>query len=168
MISRWVVHKFGGTSLADAHGYQTAGRILRSLRSDGERVAVIASAMSGVTDSLIELVALAASQNDSYLAKLYDLKEKHLATMAHLSLAEEQKQSLAESLASDFKNIEEVLRGVWITGLPSEPIREFVCGHGELWSAQLLHAHLADCDESSCWLDARKILIVEPGSRTVN
>ena len=84
-------------------------------------MAVVVSAMSGVTDSLIELVALAASRNDSYLAKLQGLKEKHLGTMTQLSLSEEQNQSLAESLASDFKNIEEVLRGIWITGLPSEP-----------------------------------------------
>jgi len=167
MTSRWVVHKFGGTSVANALGYQAVGRILRSLRTDGERVAVVVSAMSGVTDSLIELVALAASQNDSYLAKLQALKEKHLGTLAQLSLSEQQKKSLAESLAYDFRNIEEVLRGVWITGLPSEPIREFVSGHGELWSAQLLHAHLEDCGESSYWLDARKILIVEPDSRTV-
>jgi len=167
MNSKWVVHKFGGTSLADARGYQTAGRIVRADRNDGTRVAVVVSAMSRVTDSLIELVTLAADQNDSYLAKLRDLKEKHLETMAQLGLSEEQAQPLANSLASDFKNIEEVLRGVWITGLPSESIREFVSGHGELWSAQLLHAHLADCGESSCWLDARKILIVEPASRTV-
>ncbi len=167
MNSKWIVHKFGGTSVAGARGYQGVGRILRSLRSDGERVAVIVSAMSGVTDGLIELVSLAASQNDSYLAKLQGLKEKHLEAMAQLGLSEEQKHSLAETLASDCKNIEEVLRGVWITGLPSEPISEFVSGHGELWSAQLLHAHLEDCAQSSRWLDARKILIVEPDSRTV-
>ena len=167
MISRWVVHKFGGTSLANARGYQAAGRILRSLRSDEERVAVVVSAMGGVTDSLIEVVTLAASQNDSYLANLQGLKKKYLETIFQLGLSEDQKRSLAESLASDFKSIEEVLRGVWITGLPSESIREFVSGHGELWSAQLLHAHLENCHESSCWLDARKILIVEPQSRTV-
>src|SRR5262249_39457928 len=95
------------------------------------------------------------------------LKQKHLETMAQLNLSAEQKHSLAESLALDFKNIEEVLRGVWITALPSEPIREFISGHGELWSAQMLQAHLENCAESSCWLDARKILIVEPDSRTV-
>ena len=64
MTSSWVVHKFGGTSVAGARGYQAVGRILRSLRSDGERAAVVVSAMSGVTDGLIELVSLAASQND--------------------------------------------------------------------------------------------------------
>ena len=49
-------------------------------------MAVIVSAMSGVTDNLIELVALAASQNDSYLAKLKGLKE-NLVTFRGNSVA---------------------------------------------------------------------------------
>ena len=144
------------------------GRILATIsRRDEERMAVVVSAMSGVTDGLIELLELAASRNDSYLAKLHSLKERHLDTMNQLGLSEARKQSVAESFASDFKNIEEVLRGVWITGLPSERTREFVSGHGELWSAQLLHAHLQNSGQSSSWLDARKVLIVEPDRRTV-
>src|SRR5262249_27525739 len=134
MTSRWVVHKFGGTSVANAAGYQAAARILQSLRQEGDRMAVVVSAMSGVTDSLIELVELAAHRNESYLKKLQTLKQRHLDTMAELGLSPQPQQSLAETLANDFKNIEEVLRGIWITGLPSERTKEFVAGHGELWS----------------------------------
>ena len=74
MSSRWVVHKFGGTSVANARGYETAARILLSLRRDEERSAVVVSAMSGVTDGLLELLSLAALRNDSYLAKLHGMK----------------------------------------------------------------------------------------------
>jgi bifunctional aspartokinase / homoserine dehydrogenase 1 len=161
------MHKFGGTSLANAAAYQAVGRILESLRQEGERMAVVVSAMSGVTDGLIELVELAAHRNDSYLAKLRSLKQRHLDTMVELELSPAPRQSLAESVTTDCKNIEEVLRGIWITGLPSERTNEFVAGHGELWSAQLLHAHLTECGHSSVWLDAREVLVVEPDSRTV-
>ena len=167
MTSRWVMHKFGGTSVANAAGYQAVGRILESLRQEGERTAVVVSAMSGVTDSLIELVELAAHRNDSYLPKLETLKQRHLGTMVELGLSPEPQQALAESLANDFKSIEEVLRGIWITGLPSERTQEFVAGHGELWSAQLLHAHFKEGGHSAAWLDARQVLVVEPDSRTV-
>ncbi len=60
-----------------------------------------------------------------------------------------------------------MLRGVWITRLASERIIEFVSGHGELWSAQLLHAYLESCNHHSSWLDARKTLVVEPNANTV-
>src|SRR4030095_15151166 len=142
IISRWVVHKFGGTSVADAERYQAAAEILSSVSKSGERTAVVVSAMSGVTDVLIELVELAAVQNSSYLAKLQSLKERHLDTVTGLHLPATRQQSLAETISSDFNEIEEVLRGAWITRVASERTKEFVSGHGELWSAQLLHAYL--------------------------
>ena len=85
MSERWTVHKFGGTSLAHADRYRAACEIVLSQRA-GERVAVVVSAMSGVTNALIEAVNLAAAQDDSYLEKLVALENKHLQTIAELEL----------------------------------------------------------------------------------
>lgn len=164
MSAGWTVHKFGGTSVADADRYRAVCEIILSRRAD-ERVAVVVSAMSGVTNALIAAVDLAAAQDESYLGKLDDLEKRHLETIAALQLRNS--SALNEIVVSDFNAIKEVLRGVWITRLASERIVEFVSGHGELWSAQLLHAYLESCDHRSGWLDARKVLIVEPNSNTV-
>jgi len=161
---KWIVHKFGGTSLADAERYRAAAEIV-SARASDERVAVVVSAMSGVTNALIQAVDLAASRNESYLTKLQELQSRHLETIDKLSLSTP--QTLRETIISDFKAIEEVLRGVWITRLPAERIMEFVAGHGELWSAQILHAYLEASGHSSSWLDARTVLIVEPDANIV-
>src|SRR5215207_6336757 len=163
---KWTVHKFGGTSLSDAERYRAAAEILLADQSV-ERIAVIVSAMSGVTNVLIESVELAASQHATYLPKLQALENRHLETIAKLELSDAQYQSLSETISSDFNAVEEVLRGVWITRLASERIVEFVSGHGELWSAQLLHAYLEARGHSSTWLDARKVLIVEPAGNAV-
>ena len=64
MSTEWTVHKFGGTSVADADRYRAACEIVLSQRS-GERVAVVVSAMSGVTNALIEAVNLAAAQDET-------------------------------------------------------------------------------------------------------
>ncbi|HEX5885973.1 MAG TPA: aspartate kinase, partial [Pyrinomonadaceae bacterium] len=166
MISKWVVHKFGGTSVANADRYRAAAEIVLS-RQSGERVAVVVSAMSGITNGLIHAVELAASHDSSYLTKLDELKSRHLETIDGLELGATQAGSLRDVINSDFNAIEEVLRGVWITRLPSERIMEFVSGHGELWSAQLLHAYLEARGHSSMWLDARKVLVVEPNGNSV-
>ena len=166
MKSEWVVHKFGGTSVANAERYRSAAKIVLS-SAPGERVAVIVSAMSGVTNELIDAVELAARHDPSYLANLTDLKMRHLKTVAELELSAAQTESLTKIITSDFNAIEEVLRGVWITKLPSERIIEFVSGHGELWSAQMLHGYLEARGHSSSWLDAREVLVVEPQSNTV-
>lgn len=158
------VHKFGGTSLADADRYRAACEIILS-QTSGERVAVVVSAMSGVTNALIESVNLAAAQDESYLQKLQALENRHLETINALQLRNS--STLSETVHSDFNAIKEVLRGVWITRLASERIIEFVSGHGELWSAQLLHSYLESRDYSSSWLDAREVLVVEPNANTV-
>ena len=167
MTSEWIVHKFGGTSLADAERYRAAAEIVLAQRSH-ERVAVVVSAMSGVTNALIRSVELAARQDNSYLPELEALKKRHLEAIAGLQLPDEQSNSLQQTISSEFNALEEVLRGVWITRLASERIVEFVSGHGELWSAQLLHAYLQSRGHSAAWLDARNVLIVEPDTTAVD
>ncbi|HEU4767803.1 MAG TPA: bifunctional aspartate kinase/homoserine dehydrogenase I [Pyrinomonadaceae bacterium] len=162
MSAGWTVHKFGGTSVANADRYRAVCEIILSQRSD-ERVGIVVSAMSGVTNGLIEAVNLAAAQDETYLQKLHDLENRHVETVAALQLHE----SLTDTVVSDFNAIREVLRGVWITRLASERIIEFVSGHGELWSAQLLHAYFESRGHRASWLDARKVLIVEPNTNTV-
>ena len=164
MNAEWTVHKFGGTSLADADRYRAVGEIILSERKGGP-VAVVVSAMSGVTNALIESVHLAAAQDESYFQKLQALENRHLETIDALELRNS--STLSETVHSDFNAIKEVLRGVWITRLASERIIEFVSGHGELWSAQLLHAYLESQNHRSSWLDARKTLVVEPNANTV-
>jgi len=166
MSAGWTVHKFGGTSLADADCYRAVCEIVLAPRS-GERVGVVVSAMSGVTNALIDAVNLAAAQDDSYLQKLDSLEKRHLDTIAALQLQDAQRSTLEATIVSDFNAVKEVLRGVWITRLASERIVEFVSGHGELWSAQLLHAYLESGSHRASWLDARKTLVVEPTANSV-
>ena len=166
MKSDWVVHKFGGTSVANAERYRAAAEIVL-VSEPGERVGIVVSAMSGVTNELIKAVELAARRDSAYLTILASLERRHLQTITDLQLSPAQTESLTKTIAFDFDALEEVLRGVWITRLPSERIIEFVSGHGELWSAQLLHAYLEARGHSSSWLDARDVLVVEPQSNTV-
>lgn len=164
MSTGWTVHKFGGTSVADADRYRAACEIVLSQRS-GERVAVVVSAMSGVTNALIEAVNLASAQDDSYLQKLEALESRHLETITALQLRND--STLKQTVVADFDAIKEVLRGVWITRLASERIVEFVSGHGELWSAQFMNAYLESQGHRSTWLDAREVLVVEPNTNSV-
>jgi len=57
--SSWVVCKFGGSSVADAACFGRVAAIIEALPA--QRIAVVLSACRGVTDSLLQLVALAES-----------------------------------------------------------------------------------------------------------
>ena len=163
----WVVHKFGGTSVADAGRYKAVAEILLARRAKGERAAVVVSAMSGVTDALLGLVSGAAARDESYAEGLHALRTRHLETAAALGLDPAREKGLAEAVERDFRELEEVLRGVWIARLQSEHIAEFVSGHGELWSAQFLNALFEQKGCPSQWLDARQVLFVEADARGV-
>lgn len=164
MSSPWVVHKFGGTSLADADRYRRVASILRT--EDGERKAVVVSAMSKVTDGLVELVELARSRNDGYPVRLEALKARHVQTGEEL-LPGDRRQIFFDALESDFKDIEELLRGVFLSRTCSDRTLDLITGHGELWSAQLLNAYFNSEGIDSSYLDARSLLTVEPGENAV-
>ena len=50
----WIVHKFGGTSVATAERYRHVAKVL-SERPEARKVVVV-SAMSGITNTLIRAV----------------------------------------------------------------------------------------------------------------
>lgn len=158
MSSQWVVHKFGGTSLADAARFRQAAAILRA--EEGGRTAVVVSAMSKVTDALIELIELAQARDDSYPVLAEKLKARHLKTGEAL-LPSDRRQSFSDLLESDFKDIGELLRGVYLSRTCSDRTLDLITGHGELWSAQLLNAHLNAEGVNSTCLDARRVLTVD-------
>jgi len=165
MSSDWVVHKFGGTSVGDAKGYRQVATILRGEKD--EKKAIVVSAMGRVTDALIELVDLAKTRNNAYLCYADALKARHVDVIETL-LPSERRQSLIDALESDFKDIKDVLRGVYLSRTASDRVLEFISGYGELWSAQLLNAHLNAMGVASSWLDARTLLIVELGDTAVS
>jgi aspartokinase/homoserine dehydrogenase 1 len=159
-MDRWVVHKFGGTSVAGADRYRNVAALMAT--EPGARKAIVVSAMSGVTDALLGLVAAAKARDEGYRAKLDALREKHVATARALLPAAEAER-LARVFEADASDVGDVLRAVWLGKSASELTEELVAGYGEIWSAQLLAAHLRAQGARADWLDARQVLTVRPG-----
>ncbi len=64
-----IVQKFGGTSVGDIDRIKAVAQRVKAAVDDGHEIAVVVSAMAGVTDQLIEWVAQAAPLHD---AREYD------------------------------------------------------------------------------------------------
>lgn len=158
--AHWVIHKFGGTSVASADRYREVAAIVD--REPGARKAVVVSAMAKVTDALLALTTLARSRDDAYHQRLAELLARHVDT-ARALLPPAAADALAETFASDARDLADVLRAAWLARSCSEELTELVAGYGELWSAQLLGAFRASQGRATRWLDARKVLVVRPG-----
>ena len=79
-MSKTLVMKFGGTSVGSVDALKNATQIIRDAKKDWERVVVVTSAMSGVTNLLLDSAASAShGQVDSLPAAESTLREKHFA-----------------------------------------------------------------------------------------
>ena len=93
----WVVHKFGGSSVADAQCFERVARILESPAFNARaRMAVVLSACKGVTDELLQLVALAERRDEAWRARLAALRARHAGIAAALLDAPSADEYLAE------------------------------------------------------------------------
>ena len=80
MPKQTLVMKFGGTSVGSADALVKATQIVKDARAEYPRVVVITSAMSGVTNLLLDSAALASQGKvDSLPSAESTLREKHFA-----------------------------------------------------------------------------------------
>src|SRR5690554_2818909 len=120
-VGNWAVHKFGGSSLANAERYRLVAEVIQ--QQSGPKKAVVVSAMGGVTNRLIELVDLARARDNAYRRRLDALKEDEFALIEAL-LPSDRALALESRLKDDFRDIEDVLRAVWLLGTASETVVE--------------------------------------------
>ncbi len=154
---RCVVHKFGGSSLADAAGFRRAGEIIAA-RPEARRVAVV-SAMGGVTDALVACVERAGARDHGFHGALDEIRGRHADTIDEL-LAPAAATQLREVIERDLDDVSRVLHATTLLGRYSRDVLDLVSGYGEVWSAQIFAAHLDERIGGAAWLNARDVLIV--------
>ena len=157
-----IVHKFGGTSVADAQCFQQVARVIEQ-RPERRRLVVV-SAMAGITDALVRAVEVAGKRDLAYRDIMAEVGARHRRTIAAMLSADEAGR-LCETLTRDLAIIEEVLHVTTVLHGYSRNGLELVSGYGEVWSAQILAALLGEQNTDVDWLDAREVLTV---TRTEN
>jgi aspartokinase/homoserine dehydrogenase 1 len=155
---RWIAHKFGGSSVANAARYQAVAQLMVGRRDEAQ--VVVVSAMQGVTDALIGVTERAAARSGDWSAELATLKQRHLDTAAQLLVDEA--AAFARALDVSFADLSHLLRSVELLGTVPTEIVELVSGLGEVWSAQMLAAHFRALGHGAEFLDAREVLRVTP------
>ncbi|HQX78154.1 MAG TPA: bifunctional aspartate kinase/homoserine dehydrogenase I [Steroidobacteraceae bacterium] len=160
----WRVHKFGGSSVADAACFERVAQILEA--SPDEKLAVVLSACRGVTDALYRLVLLAEQQQEGVRGELDALRARH-ATVATTVLDAKGAKLWLAAFDRDCHDLEGILNTVRLTRSAAGAVRDAVVGYGELWSTRLFCdflAHRGVRRGAIEWVDARKVLVVEWGA----
>jgi bifunctional aspartokinase / homoserine dehydrogenase 1 len=162
-VERWRVHKFGGSSVADAVCMERVARILE--QDPHPRLGVVLSACRGVTDSLLGLVTAAEKQQDSIPERIEQLRNRH-QVIADTLLEGEARTDFLVKLAHDCRDIAGILQTVRLIRAASQTVRDLIAGYGEIWSTRLFSAYLRQRGRrpgAVLWMDAREIVTVEWG-----
>ena len=157
--NRWKIHKFGGSSLADADCFRRVAGLV--LDYDDARLGVVVSAMGGMTDALIHLAVLAEQADDSFDEELNAIGERYSTTAREL-VSGDRLVNVLDAWGSDAADVKDVLRAIALVKSAPQRSRDVVAGYGEIWSARLLAAYLEQeaPERGGHWIDARKVIIV--------
>ncbi|KAJ7525674.1 hypothetical protein O6H91_17G061300 [Diphasiastrum complanatum] len=158
----WSIHKFGGTCVGTYERIQNVAKIV--VDDPSLRKVVVVSAMSKVTDMLYSMLEKAQSRRNDHVDALDLIFQKHKETATALLGEGDDLSKLLSNLEEDTHNLRAMLRAIYIAGHVTESFSDFVVGHGELWSAQMLAAAVRKRGLSCVWMDTREVLVVNPTS----
>jgi len=154
--------KFGGTSVADADAISRVVGIVKAARDQsGLPPVVIVSAMSGVTDRLLELTGAAERRLDAHVLNgVAELSRRHFEALERLLPAEAANEVLAE-IAADFDDLRALLKATGILRSASPSAHDAIVCTGELMNSRILAAALAHNGVPTAWIDARRAIVTD-------
>lgn len=156
-----LVMKFGGTSVGNAAAIEALAGIVREQSAVWKRMVVIVSAMSGVTDMLIQGAQTAITDGAHYLELSARVREKHAATLTELLGPDERAEAAAvraevERLIGEF---ELLCHCVHVLGEASPRALDAISSLGERMSVRVIAAALNARGLPAAAVDATEFVI---------
>src|SRR3954465_4360636 len=157
-----IVMKFGGTSVADVEAITRVVAIIRAAReSSGLPPVVIVSAMSGVTDRLLELAASAERRRDAHVLNgVADLSRRHFDAIERLLPADIANDLLVE-IGAQLDDLRSLLKATAILRAASPGAHDAIVCTGELINSRIIAAALQHNGIPSAWVDARRAIVTD-------
>jgi aspartate kinase len=147
------VLKFGGGCLRDSAAFLKASAIINRQK----RVAVVVSAVSGVTEQLLAAIELSKQSEKKIPAIMERLGETHMAIIAAWPLAEIQKKRLQKTIASQLDQVRRLLTGIAYHADLTLAVRARLLSYGERMAARLLAGLLKGQGHKAQALDAHRV-----------
>ncbi|MDF1500924.1 MAG: aspartate kinase [Anaerolineales bacterium] len=153
--------KFGGTSLGDAQAISRAADICTREQTSWGWLLVIASAMSGITDLLLESTQ-AAIQNYAVIRSIRtEIFRRHAEVGEQLIQSPDRRSVLLSDLAAVLDVFERSCEEISQRGEAEAALLDIVASIGERCSARLLAAVLQERDLPSMALEASQLIVTD-------
>jgi aspartokinase/homoserine dehydrogenase 1 len=154
--SRLHVWKFGGASLADATAVATAAGRIAAYRGP---LVVVASALAGITDVLLDAADHAVSGRAKAAATAAaTLRQRHVKVATALLKAGPARRAALAAIDASVNEFEEILAAIAILQHLSPRTRDLIVARGERLSATLLAAAIG---RRAVYVDAPELVVTD-------
>ncbi len=162
-----IVHKFGGTSVADARCFANVADIIETHhdqagRPETKETVVVVSAMGGVTDQLAAGARAAAEGRDSVYREIKaELLNRHLGVVEALLTNSRERVGLGGLVEDQLHELERFYRSIAMLGELTARGCDAVASFGEQLSSNILAAVLRERGSRAQAVSATDLLVTD-------
>ena len=155
------VMKFGGTSVGDASCIARVVAIIRSASSESE-LALVVSAMAGVTNKLVEAASQAEAGNANAVGEIVSqLRQQHEAALKGLIRSPEEQKNIAAKMDELFEEGDRLFRGTILLRELTLRARDAISSLGERLCVLLLAAALQHSGVACEAIESTELVITD-------
>lgn len=151
------VLKFGGTSVGTVNSIQEVTEIISKRANKSAGLVVVFSAMSGVTNKLLEAGKTASEGKEEYLEIIKNIEARHFEVIKNLIPVKAQSAILA-NIKGKLNDLEDFLKGITYIGELSPRTADFLLSFGERLSTTIVQFILKEKGITSEFIDGREII----------
>jgi aspartate kinase len=153
-----IVMKFGGTSVKDPEAVR---RVVHVVGRERRPRLVVVSALSKVTDALLEAARLAERGDEAGARQAVQALHRRHEEMAGLVRATERRADLLAAVDALFDELTAIVRALAVVEEVSPRSADAILAFGELASSRIVAAALEDAGVGARWLDPRAVLVTD-------
>ena len=167
------VMKFGGSSVKDAEKIRDVVSIVKIESEKAQEtdagVAVVLSAMKGITDTLINCAELAEAGDEAYLESFKAIAQLEKSTFIELIGKDKETEAL-ESLEAMLLELSEILMGVKMVKECSARSLDLISSFGERMNNTVAAAYMRSIGIDAEYVDTRELVLTDSnyGAAKVN
>jgi len=157
-MQKTLVMKFGGTSVGSPSAIRQVIEIARNARTDWENVAIVVSAMSSVTDTLLVGAASSMDELSASERAAKSLREKHFSVLDELAPEAESVRTLINEYLNEYVVL---CHAIHVLGEATPRALDALSSLGERMSAPLVAATLSAAGVAAEAVDTREVVITD-------
>jgi aspartate kinase len=140
-----IVMKFGGTSVGTGENIRHAADLVSQYAKNDCRVAVVVSALAGVTNKLLDVAGQAKKSDEKHIETFTkELLQKHLEAISTAIGSKKIQKEVTLIIEETIAELEKVLTGICYVGELTPKSKDYVVSFGERLSAPIVWGAIQD------------------------